>query len=541
MNKKYMSFALIFCAFLCISPLYAKAKKVVVEGVGDNTPKGRQDAYNDALRKAIEKAVGTYVSVEVQVENKQLIDEKIYSRNEAYIQSAEILKKGVNKDGLYVVKVRALVKEGKIKDDIKGFEILSKRKGNPRLLVIVKVTERNRHWYTNPDASGIRSKIESRLLRKKFRLVDADQIKNIQQIEKAAAQGNATELKALAQRYGAEIIVTANAGKTFTRSTMLYGRKKDFYTLDVALKAVIADTAQMIYSDSAQTPETARFTDIHKKAETLTKDMIKTIKEKWQSDVFNETVFELMVLKATYQDLLLLKEALEYSLGVNSIIERSFAENTALLEVAFAGTSAQFGLLLADLEEPDCKIMSRSANKFKVQLVKGTPVPVKDTVPPVMKIISPKGTAVFPKTASTITVKGIVEDPEVQKVEIGNRTINVKDGSFRLQVKLDPGINIITAKGSDKAGNIGTASVTVILDDQPPYIQFRILDFEKKTFAGRIEPGSKLTVNGNPVETDKEGNFKIVLQSVFGTKLEFVVKDAAGNSTVQKFTLPQTQ
>lgn len=531
MKKTYIIAVLFVCACICISPLYGKSKKVVVEGIGDNTAKGRQDAYNDALRKAIEKAVGTYVSAEVQVENKQIIDEKIYSRNEAYIQSAEILEKGVNKDGLYAVKVRALVKEGKIRDDIKAFQIISRRKGNPRLLVIVKVTERNRHWYTNPDASGIRSKIESRLLRKKFRLVDADQVKNIQKIEKAAAQGNREELKALAQQYGAEIIVTSHANKTLTDTRVLFGRKKQFYTLDIALKAVIADTAQMIFSDSAQVQRSAVFTDIHDEAEKLTKKMIKAVKEKWQSDVFNETVFELRVLEASYQDVLVLKEALAYSLGVNTVSERNFAENTALLEVSFAGTSSQFGMLLADLEDPDVKMVSRSANKFKVKIVKGTPEPPKDTTPPVITITSPEDKAVFGKDSAAVTVKGTVDDPQVTSVEIGNMHIRVTDGSFSSKMKLSAGINTITVKGTDNAGNTGTDSATVILDNKPPYIKFKILNFETKTFAGRIEPGSKLTINGKPVKTDTKGNFSIQLKSAFEGRLVFIVEDAAGNRT----------
>jgi hypothetical protein len=527
--KRYAILIIVLCVCIGGIPLFAKDKKVIAEGVGDNTAKGRQDAHNDALRKAIEKAVGTYVSVEARVENKQLIEEKIYTRNQAYISSSKVLDKGVNKDGLYFVKIEALVKEGKIKDDIKAFEIIKRRKGNPRLMVIAKVTEKDNHWYSNPDANGIRSRIESRLLRKKFKVVDIDQVRNIKRIEAAAAAGDSSQLKALVQQYGAEIIVTSNVSKTITRTTKLYGRKTTFFSLDLSMKAVIADTAQMIYSNSSQVKETGDFTEIHENVTALAKEMVTAIQEKWQSDVFNEATFELKALEVSYQDVQLLKEALQYSVGIGTVIERSFGNKVAVLELGYAGTSEQFGLLLADMEDPSLKVVARSANKFSVKF--GKPAgPPRDTTAPNVRITVPKDGAVVSKDTSKIAVKGNVDDPEVQTVEIGNMHVKVKEGRFATTVSLKSGANRILASGKDKAGNVGTAAVTVTLDDKPPFLKFKVLDFDKRTFSGQIEPGAVLKINGKKVPTDKNGFFKIQLESTFKGKLNFVVEDAAGNT-----------
>lgn len=534
MSTKILCIAVCLIMAIGFSPAFSAEKKVIVEGVGDNTPKGRQDAYNDALRKAIEKAVGTYVSVEMQVENREVIEENIYSRNEAYIKNVEVLKKWVDDDDLYNVKIQAIVMEGKLKDDIKAFRIIKKRKGNPRLMVIVKVEERNKHWYSNPDANGMRSKIERRLLRKKFKLVDISQVRNIQAIEMAAADGDAKQLKALAQRYGAEVIVTANATKTFSRKFTKYGRTWELYNFDIALKAVVADTAQMIYSNSIQEREKNDFTILYKHADTLTKEMINDIKEKWQSDVFNEATFELIVLNAEYNDILALQEAFGYSLGVNSVFERSFAEDTAVLEITFAGTAGQFGMLLADLEEPVLKVVGRSANKFKVEIEKeGEAViePAEDTTPPVITIISPKNGSVFGKASATITIQGTVDDPEVAMVAVGIGVAAVADGSFSAKVTLQSGRNSIMISGFDAAGNEGFVTLSVTLDTRPPKIRFKILNFEEKTFVGYVEPGAKLTVNGKPISVDKAGNFKIVLESVEEGEYVFIAVDAAGNKT----------
>ncbi len=108
MNTRYILLAVVAMLFFSLICVDAEPKKVIAEGIGENTPKGRQDAYTDAQRKAIEKAVGTYVSVELQVENKELINQKIYSQNEAYLKSSEVIDKGVNKDGLYFVNLFGL-------------------------------------------------------------------------------------------------------------------------------------------------------------------------------------------------------------------------------------------------------------------------------------------------------------------------------------------------------------------------------------------------------------------------------------------------
>jgi hypothetical protein len=142
----------------------------------------------------------------------------------------------------------------------------------------------------------------------------------------------------------------------------------------------------------------------------------------------------------------------------------------------------------------------------------------------------PDGTSVGKKNA-TLTVAGTVDDPGVTTVTLAGKAVAVQDGRFSGRVTLANGLNTVTATAVDAAGNKGSDSVNITLDNKPPYIRFKILNFEKRTFEGVVEPGATLTVNGKPVNVDEKGYFKFVLASAEYTELKFVVRDAAGNIT----------
>ncbi|MFH1708258.1 MAG: hypothetical protein ABIF71_10125 [Planctomycetota bacterium] len=544
MNRLLVTLIVLAFVLTLGAPLMAadKDKKVTASGVGDNTPKGREDAKNAAIRAAIEKAVGTYITADIQVQNKQVIDEKIYSHNEAYVKDVTVLSAGPNKDGLWEVRIEAVVAEGKLKDDMRAFEFLKKSTGNPRLMVIAKVTERNEHWYSNPDVDSMRAKIENRLLKGKFKVVDMKQVQNVQDVDKAAAGGDAAQLKALAQRYGAEIIVTSSMVKNLTDTKSIYGRETRFFSVEIQMSAVIADTAQLIYSDAIAEPRIgeANIPPLYEKLTNLTKEMIDAITAQWQADVFNAAAYEITVTNADYNNLQLFKEALAYSLGINDVIERSFAENVAMIEVAFAGSADQLGMLLNELAEPKVKVASRTANKFKVEFGPGAPPPPpKDTTPPVINITAPANNAMVGKAGANCTVTGTVDDPAVTSVMVNGTAAAVANGAWSAVVTLASGVNTIAATATDPAGNAGQAQVTVTLDDKPPFLKFKIIDLEAKTFSGQAEPGSKLTMNGKPLAVDANGFFKVQLDGGFKGVLKFDATDAAGNTNSKSFEIAE--
>ncbi|MBW2260155.1 MAG: hypothetical protein JRF18_06845, partial [Deltaproteobacteria bacterium] len=112
-------------------------KKIVSIGMaGGQSPQARDVAINDALRNAVEQGVGTYISSETIVEQLTLVEDRIYSESRGYITSYEIIEEGV-KEGVYQVKISAVVKMEQLADDLESIGLLIRKKQNPRVMVVV--------------------------------------------------------------------------------------------------------------------------------------------------------------------------------------------------------------------------------------------------------------------------------------------------------------------------------------------------------------------------------------------------------------------
>lgn len=99
----------------------------------------RERAIQDAIRNAVEKGTGLFLSSETVIENYELLKDKIFSKAEGYIKEYSIISEK-EEEGLYRVKIKALVKEGKLKDDVNALRILILEKERPRVLVLANVS-----------------------------------------------------------------------------------------------------------------------------------------------------------------------------------------------------------------------------------------------------------------------------------------------------------------------------------------------------------------------------------------------------------------
>ena len=90
-----------------------------------------------------------------------------------------------------------------------------------------------------------------------------------------------------------------------------------------------------------------------------------------------------------------------------------------------------------------------------------------DTIPPTVAITDPiDGTTV---NSSPVTVTGTVDD-ETATVLVNGVGATVSNGKFTVNVPLLEGPNTVTVTGTDAAGNVGAASIQIILqtDTDPP-------------------------------------------------------------------------
>lgn len=126
-----------------------------------------------------------------------------------------------------------------------------------------------------------------------------------------------------------------------------------------------------------------------------------------------------------------------------------------------------------------------------------------DTVQPVPSIASPAANAYV--NTPNLTVAGIVNEPIIAaSVNGSSAQISEMAAGFSLAaLGLTEGPNDITATVTDRAGNHGTASITVNLDTVAPVVQItshqtgRLLNTPKVTITGTVsETVTSLTVNG---------------------------------------------
>lgn len=97
-------------------------KSVVAQGVGATT----DEALKDAFREAVREVVGMFVDAKTQVKNDQLIEDKVLTYSNAYIQSYEKIGMS-NKDGIVRLKIKAEVKREPVVEKLKSERISVKQ------------------------------------------------------------------------------------------------------------------------------------------------------------------------------------------------------------------------------------------------------------------------------------------------------------------------------------------------------------------------------------------------------------------------------
>jgi Glucodextranase, domain B/Carboxypeptidase regulatory-like domain len=174
---------------------------------------------------------------------------------------------------------------------------------------------------------------------------------------------------------------------------------------------------------------------------------------------------------------------------------------------------------------------------------------------PVVKITSPANLAAF--GASPITVKGTVDIANATVV-VGVQKVPalVTGNSFTAaNVPLQEGGNVLTAVASDGSGNVGTDSITVVLDTVAPRVlidspasgavtaasSITVTGRVNDTVLGTINSGqAQVTVNGIPASVSNR-TFQVQGVPIHpgDNAVVAVARDVVGNSDSQTITVVQ--
>ena len=345
-----------------------QGKEVIALGVADGkSAKARDEALNDALRKAVEQGVGTHVTTELTVEQKRLVEDRIYTESSGYIQSYSILREG-GADGLYEVKISALVMMGKLADDLQSIGLLIRKKQNPRVMVVIYSREMNSSWIgvALEGNRNAENQVESSLIERGFQLVDAGQVNRKKQLETLLLKGDPSRANKIARDYGAEILVQGEVRRTFVDQRSIFGRPTRFFSNEIRLKALETDTGKILFSGYKTRPASGAeaLIPLQDATSELADEMIEGILTQWKADVFQAGTYELNVSKASFGGLSKFKNNLRSIRGLREVRTRSFQSGHALLEVSYQGSIEELAEKISRMKAPSFEVTGLQANSL---------------------------------------------------------------------------------------------------------------------------------------------------------------------------------
>ena len=350
-------------------------RTVYAVGMADGTGAAARDrAIDDAMRRAVEQAMGSFVSSETLVENMILVEDRIYSETKGYIKSYEV-KKEKSENGTYVVEIEAVVRAGKLADDLQSIGLLMRKKRNPRVMVIVYSREVSASIFeiSREGNRTIENRIESAMAGKGFQIVDAGMMKHKMRVQEALMGGDIRSAGSAARDLGAEVLIIGDIRREYVDTRRMYGMNVRFYSNEIRLKAIETDTARVLYSGASERPPSGvDYTEpLQEAASELVEQMISGILNRWSSDVYQAATYELNVTGASYRDVTALKKSLKDIRGFGGVSTRKFQKGLAVLEVRYKGSLEELADAVSGLARPPLEITGMRANTLDLTIRQG--------------------------------------------------------------------------------------------------------------------------------------------------------------------------
>jgi hypothetical protein len=307
-------------------------------------PAARDRALEDAQRKAVESAVGTMISAETVMENYQIISDRILAKSAGYIKNYTITSSGPD-NGIYKVVIKALVATGNLSGDVDAISSLLKRKGMPRVFVVVpEVVLGSTAMTTGQSGTLNMQSAESGLIASLrnagFLIVDPDVLSGKLSISQIYRKGDVPDgvAKKIGSLSGAEVVIYGRAAVQVSNLSVL---KSKVARASANVRAVNVQTGEIIAMSSVNHPKKApaAYHDavgpilLKKVGEATAADLIKQIVKKWQKDTSGATRIVLTVKGLKFRSAKQLKAAMAGMRGVDSVNRRSLKRGVAVFDV----------------------------------------------------------------------------------------------------------------------------------------------------------------------------------------------------------------
>jgi hypothetical protein len=365
--------ALLMISLMLIPNVYAEIpeKVITAEGVAAGSDlKAHDEALNRALRRAVEQGVGTVIDSESMTQNYQLLEDKVYAQVKGYVKSYNIVSDNNGADGIYRIKIEAVVAIASLTKDLKALNIIREKKNNPRIMILLQEFVDG----LEQPSELVQAEMEKEFLAKSFPLVDKAQFQMVKERDVALSYTNPEKAAVLGREFGAEVVIVGQATCNLTETSTPYGVQVFAYTADIAAKAIKTDTAAIIATDTISATErgSGRMPTANKAlgsaGKQLAGKMISGIVEKWRSEVFNTVSVQIVVENMQAEDREILKNDLSAIRGVQGVNERSFNKSIVVMDITVDGAIWNgFEKRLTELPTIKLQLVAKTENKIELK------------------------------------------------------------------------------------------------------------------------------------------------------------------------------
>lgn len=302
MFRTVVSGALMTVMLLCGSA-YSQEEDIVAEGSGMGV--NRQEALMAAKRAAIEKGIGVVLLSQTEVENFMVKRDQVVTKTMGAVKSYEVVSESKAPDGLFQIKIKAVLSRSTMRDDLASFHILIESMNKPRVMVIIAENNVGNEEPTNKAAETaviqfLRDPYE-------FEVVDPQVTASIRASEQkmASVAGDPAAAAAIGSQYGAEVVITGNAvGREAKGMSQNLGGMVSVQA-DVTLKVINCTTGRIIGTANGHgarvhiSPNTAGTQALGKAANAAIKDLLDVIIKEWQNQLNNGVPISLTINNVT--------------------------------------------------------------------------------------------------------------------------------------------------------------------------------------------------------------------------------------------------
>ncbi len=189
----------------------AEGEVVEAEGlsaVTDDLIGVKRAALSDAYKNAVEKVVGILVSAKTLVDKAVTIQHTILGKTDGYVKKHDILKEGVEADGLYHTHIRALVSYKQIEQDLRDLDVFNAPLvGNQRVAILLDETVEG---FAGQQTS-CSDALAQGLIERGYKVVDRSELAAIRVAEvtqELLSNGGSKALKPIVQKLNADVVIT---------------------------------------------------------------------------------------------------------------------------------------------------------------------------------------------------------------------------------------------------------------------------------------------------------------------------------------------